>query len=271
MHALAVTATIRRRLLLNAVVDPDEAAVRLPAGVRPHVTPLGTVVGCCLLEIDDARPAGLPAAAGRSLLAAAHRISVEWDEPGAAAGPPTVGVYVPVRHTTSRLGAALGGRTVPGVHRRADIALDAAGPGPLRWAVDDAGGDPAYRIRAAIAVPDDAAPTDAAPIAAEPVGAACLTADAGLSPGPHGLELVRLVAGHRRARTVTVVECDSAFLAGFATARPAPSYLAERVPVTFTSRRRSSRRAGTSRAAGPGPRSSRRPHRTAPPARAVRL
>ena len=264
MHALAIAATVRRRLLLNAVVDPDEAAARLPAGVRPHVTPLGTVVGCCLLELEHARPAGLPAAAGRSVLAAAHRISVEWDEPGNPGGPPTVGVYVPVRHTASRLGAALGGRAVPGVHRRADITLDAAGPGPLRWAVDDAGGDPAYRIRAAIVAPEHAAPADA-----EPVGCTCLGADEGLSPGPHGLEVVRLVAGHRRARAVALVECESAFLAGFATARPAPAYLAERVPVTFTSRTRSRRRAGRPRAAGPGPRSSRRPRRTAPTAPAV--
>jgi hypothetical protein len=43
-----VRGVIRRRLLVNAVVDPDEAAARLPVGLRPHVTDLGTVVGCCL-------------------------------------------------------------------------------------------------------------------------------------------------------------------------------------------------------------------------------
>ena len=58
-----IRGTIHRRLLVNAVVDPDEAARRLPVGLRPHVTALGTVVGCCLLEIDRIRPAFLPAPA----------------------------------------------------------------------------------------------------------------------------------------------------------------------------------------------------------------
>jgi hypothetical protein len=71
---------IRRRLLVNAVVDPDEAAGRLPPGLRPHVTAEGTVIGCCLLELDAIRPGGLPALAGRTLRAAAHRISADWDD-----------------------------------------------------------------------------------------------------------------------------------------------------------------------------------------------
>src|SRR5215468_4819220 len=100
MHAFTIAATIRRRLLLNAVVDPDEAASRLPAGIRPHVTARGTVVGCCLLQIDHLRPAPMPAAAGVSMLAAAHRISAEWS---GAAGETVVGVFVPGRRTDSRL------------------------------------------------------------------------------------------------------------------------------------------------------------------------
>ena len=62
-----IRGTIRRRLLVNAVVDPDEAARRLPVGLRPHVTALGTVVGCCLLEIDRIRPAYLPERAGMTM------------------------------------------------------------------------------------------------------------------------------------------------------------------------------------------------------------
>lgn len=48
-----VRGVLRRRLLVNAVVDPDEAAARLPICLRPHETPLGTVVGCCLLDIAE--------------------------------------------------------------------------------------------------------------------------------------------------------------------------------------------------------------------------
>ena len=51
-------------LLINAVVDPDEAAARLPVGLRPHVTDVGTVVGCCLLDVVRLRPAGLPGRGG---------------------------------------------------------------------------------------------------------------------------------------------------------------------------------------------------------------
>ena len=75
-----VEGTLRRRLLINAVVDPDEAAARLPVGLRPHVTDVGTVVGCCLLDVVRLRPAGLPAVAGIGMRAAAHRISAEWDD-----------------------------------------------------------------------------------------------------------------------------------------------------------------------------------------------
>src|SRR3954452_11966124 len=87
---------IRSRLLVNAVVDPAEAARRLPAGLRPHVVGGGTVVGCCLLDIAAIRPAPLPAVVGMSLRAAAHRISVEWDD---SVGGTSVGVYVPLRLT----------------------------------------------------------------------------------------------------------------------------------------------------------------------------
>ncbi len=104
--APAIRGTIRHRLLVNAVVDPDEAASRLPDGVRPHVTDLGTVVGVCLLEIGAIRPAGVPAAVGTTVRAAAHRISVEWDS---RSGASVTGVYVPVRHTDSRLAVVVAG------------------------------------------------------------------------------------------------------------------------------------------------------------------
>jgi hypothetical protein len=117
-----VHGAIRRRLLVNALVDPEEAAPRLPPGVRPHVTEQGTVVGCCLLELADVRPAGLPAAVGVDIRAAANRISAEWED---AEGRTFVGVYVPLRRTDSLLAAAAGGRVFPGVHRRVPVEVRA--------------------------------------------------------------------------------------------------------------------------------------------------
>ena len=108
----------------NALVDPDECGPRLPAGLRPHVIEGGTVVGCCLLEIERIRPASWPPVVGRRLRAVAHRISVEWEDGG---GRTVTGVFVPVRHTDSRLAVALGGRWFPGIHERTRIEIS-SGP-----------------------------------------------------------------------------------------------------------------------------------------------
>ncbi|MGI8983312.1 MAG: hypothetical protein ACR2HM_02065 [Acidimicrobiales bacterium] len=121
----AIRGTIRRRLLVNAVVDPEEAARRLPAGVRPHVSEGGTVV-------------------------------------------------------------------------RATIT-----------------------------------PTTAA-VPCEPIGGTCLSATLGLSPDHRGMLAARMEPEHRRAQRVEIDQLDSAFLAGFTTARPAPSYLMRDVAVTWT-------------------------------------
>lgn len=217
--------TIVRRLLVNAVADPAEVAGRLPNGLRPHVTDGGTVVGCCLLEVEHLRPAAVPAALGTGLRAAAHRISVEWDHEHGTA----VGVYVPVRHADSLLARALGGRWFPGVHRPAAIEVVEDGT-RLRWTVEARGGTRPYGVRVEASVP----PSDAAEIGG-PIGRTCLSAAIGLSWDHHGrLEAARMEPDHRAARRVEVAHLHSAFLAGFASTRPAPSYLMPEVPVTWT-------------------------------------
>lgn len=218
--------TIRQRLLVNALVDPDEARRALPVGLRPHVVDGGTVVGCCLLDIGGIRPAGLPPVFGRPVRAAAHRISVEWETDSGAI---EVGVYVPVRHTDSRAARVLGGRWFPGVHRKASIAIGNDGR-RLQWAVEpiDRGTDFGVRLVASINSTASAEPC-------EPVGATCLTAAVGLSLDHRGrLEAARMSTDHRRASVVDVDELDSAFLATFSTAEPAPSYLLRDVDVTWT-------------------------------------
>lgn len=221
----AIRGTIRHRLLVNAVVDPDEAERHLPASLRPHLTGDGTVVGCCLLAIERIRPAGVPAVPGVKLRAVAHRISAEWDDESGT----TVGVYVPLRHTDSLPARVLGGRWFPGVHRPASIHL-AEDDRRLCWTVEPRTDPARYRVRVEASVSSCAT---AEPC--EPVGRACLATAVGLSPGHHGtLEAARMEPQHRAAQPVDVVDLDSQFLAGFASARPAPSYLVRDVQVIWT-------------------------------------
>lgn len=221
-----VTGTIRRRLLVNALVDPAEAARHLPVGLRPHVIGGGTVVGCCLLDIDSVRPASFPAGVGTRLRAAAHRVSVAWED---EAGATTIGVYVPVRHTDSRAARVLGGRWFPGVHRSASVELVDDGR-CLRWSVEpgDRATEYVISVHASITATSSSA-------LCEPIGGTCLSAAVGLSPDHHGvLEAARMEPDHRRAQQVEIDDLDSAFLAGFTTAEPAPSYLMRDVEVTWT-------------------------------------
>ncbi len=222
----AIRGTIRRRLLVNALVDPDEAARHLPAGFRPHVVDGGTVVGCCLLDIDSIRPASLPGIVGTRFRAAAHRVSVEWeDEPRAT----TVGVYVPVRHADSRAARVLGGRWFPGVHRRASVELADDGR-CLRWSVQPGHRATQYGVSVIASI---ASSWTSMPC--EPIGGTCLSAAVGLSPDRHGvLEAARMEPDHRRAQQVEIDYLDSAFLARFTTAQQAPSYLMRDVDVTWS-------------------------------------
>jgi Uncharacterized conserved protein (COG2071) len=222
-----VEGTLRRRLLINAVVDPDEAAARLPAGLRPHVTDVGTVVGCCLLDVVRLRPVGLPPVAGIGMRAAAHRISAEWDD---SSGQTIVGVYVPTRMTDARTAVLAGGRLFPGVHHPARVAVRET-QGTLTWSVAARSADDPSSVRVA-ARP---APRSTGVECSEPVGGTCLTAVVGLSPGRSGgLEAVRMEPDRRTARRVEIDDLDSTFLAGFATAAAAPAYLMEDVAVRWS-------------------------------------
>jgi hypothetical protein len=215
-----VHGSIQRRLLVNVLVDPDEAAAHLPAGLRPHETADGTVVGCCLLELADVRPAALPAPAGVRLRAAAHRISAEWED---GEGHTIVGVYVPERRTDSFLAAVVGGRAFPGVHRRVPVEVHSDAT-TLRWSVAD---DLRVEVRRT---------RDAADPTCGLVGGTCLTASVGLSPDRRGgLEAVQMAPAHHDARQVEVHQLASTFLDGFTSARPAPAYLMEDVPVAWSS------------------------------------
>lgn len=223
MHV--IRGTIRSRLLVNAVVDPDEAAPRLPEGIRPHVADQGTVIGCCLLAIEAIRPEGIPPLAGQRLRVAAHRISVEWDD---EFGATVTGVYVPVRHTDSRAAVAIGGRLFPGVHERARVKVSVS-VDSLCWRSDphDASG---LGIRVDVSYLSGMPPG----ATSEPVGATCLAASVGVSPNHRGrLEAARMDLSHHDAREVVVEELESGFLDTFATAESATSYLMSDAEVTW--------------------------------------
>jgi hypothetical protein len=181
------------------------------------------VVGCCLLDVESVRPATLPARLGTRLRAAAHRVSVEWEDD---VGETIVGVYVPVRLTNSRAARVLGGRWFPGVHRSASIALVDESP-HLHWSIEPTDRATGYRV--------DVRATITSSSQCDPIGATCLRATVGLSPDHHGaLEAALMQPEHRRPLRVEIDHLDSEFIAGFRTARPAPSYLMSDVHVTWT-------------------------------------
>jgi hypothetical protein len=69
----------------------------------------------------------------------------------------------------------------------------------------------------------------------EPIGGTCVSASVGLSPDRHGLlEAARMEPDHRRVQQVEIDYLDSAFLARFTTAQPAPSCLMSDVDVTWS-------------------------------------
>jgi uncharacterized protein YqjF (DUF2071 family) len=111
-----VVGRIERRILLDHAVEPALVAPHLPPGLEPRLLDGAAVVGVCLIRLVDLRPDGLPAVLGRTVEAAAHRISVIG--PG---GEP--GVFVPRRDTSSWAAVVAGGRVWPGVHGRARFAV----------------------------------------------------------------------------------------------------------------------------------------------------
>ncbi len=216
---------IRHRLLINRWVDPDEVSPLLPDGVRPRIGSNGGVVaGCCLIALDGIRPWPASAFVGRSVHAAAHRISIE-------AGPesePTSGVYVPMRHTDSRVTVLVGGRIVPGVHQRSTIS-SSCDTESVAWKVQPAGGsgDDAFAIHAVASRRDS---TEARSEVADIVIGSYL----GLSPNRRDcLEGADMQPFNLRAETVSLTELSSAFLEQFSSAEEADTLLMTNVGVTW--------------------------------------
>ena len=109
--------TIERRLLISYQADPDVIRSVVPAPLRLRLVEDRAVVGICLLRLGQLRPGVLPRWTGLRSENVAHRIGVEHPTPDGW----RPGVYIPVRHSTSWVNVAAGGRCWPGVHHRAHI------------------------------------------------------------------------------------------------------------------------------------------------------
>ena len=125
---------IRRRILVNFRADAGVVRRLLPAPFKPKLHAGHAMVGICLIRLEAIRPTGWPAWCGLSSENAAHRIAVEWEDDGRR----REGVFVPRRHTGSRLNQLAGGRIFPGQHLAADFTIDeAAGSIRLRMQAKD--------------------------------------------------------------------------------------------------------------------------------------
>ena len=125
---------IRRRMLVNFRADPEVVRRLLPAPFKPTLHAGHALVGICLIRLEAIRPTGWPAWCGLSSENAAHRIAVEWEEVGAR----REGVFIPRRHTASRLNQLAGGRVFPGEHLAANFHVaDADGAVRLRMQAED--------------------------------------------------------------------------------------------------------------------------------------
>jgi uncharacterized protein YqjF (DUF2071 family) len=110
-----LASTVERRLLINYRVDPEVAQTLLPDGLRPQLVDGSAVAGICLIRLNHLRPNWFRPRIGWGAENAAHRIAVEWDD---ATGTHN-GVYIPQRHSASRLAVLAGGRIFPGFHKLA--------------------------------------------------------------------------------------------------------------------------------------------------------
>ncbi len=120
MRIPVIKGTIKRRLLVNFRADPTVVQRLLPQSFRPKLHRGFSLVGICLIRLEQIRPAGLPGLLGLSSENAAHRIAVEWTD---ATGTPREGVFIPRRDTGSFLNRAAGGRVFPGEHHSASFSI----------------------------------------------------------------------------------------------------------------------------------------------------
>ena len=107
---------IKRRLLVNFRADPEIVQRLIPPPFLPKLHCGNSIIGVCLIRLEQIRPLGLPGVIGISSENAAHRIAVEWTD---KTGRLCEGVYIPRRDSGSFINQLAGGRLFPGEHHPA--------------------------------------------------------------------------------------------------------------------------------------------------------
>ena len=120
MRIPKIKGVIKRRLLVNFRASPQIVQQLLPYPFRPKLQGGHSLVGICLIRLEDIRPVGIPGFLGISSENAAHRIAVEWSD---SSGTLREGVYIPRRDSNSWLNHLAGGRIFPGVHHAAEFSI----------------------------------------------------------------------------------------------------------------------------------------------------
>ncbi|MFN9046946.1 MAG: DUF2071 domain-containing protein [Planctomyces sp.] len=115
MSLAAISGVIERRILANYRIEPEAVRRFLPAPFQPKLFAGFAIGGICLIRLGRMRPAWFPVSWGLGSENAAHRIAVEWREGEAV----REGVYIPRRHTNSRLNVLAGGLVFPVVQQLA--------------------------------------------------------------------------------------------------------------------------------------------------------
>ena len=142
MRIPVIKGMIKRRLLVNFRADRTAVQRILPPPFRPKLHREHSLVGMCLIRLEQIRPAGLPGVLGLSSENAAHRIAVEWTD---AAGIQREGVFIPRRDTGSFLNRVAGGRIFPGEHHSARFSVRDSG-GHVDFSMQSQDGSVAVRV-----------------------------------------------------------------------------------------------------------------------------
>jgi len=115
MSLAAISGVIERRILANYRIEPKAVRRVLPAPFQPKLVSGFAIGGIYLIRLGQTRPAWSAVSWGLSSENTAHRIAVQ----GREGDELRQGVYVPRRHTNSRLNVLAGGLVFPVVQQLA--------------------------------------------------------------------------------------------------------------------------------------------------------